>query len=119
MAHILLIEDYPSLQKLYSEVLATDGHTIDTTNTAEDGLKLATKNHYDLILLDLLLPKTGGIDFLRTYDVSKHQKTKVIIISNIYSPEILNQALELGASHYILKADVTPTQLAKTVRETL
>lgn len=119
MAKLLLIEDYPSLLKIYTEVLELEDHTVDQATTAEAGLKMAQTTTYDLILLDLLLPKTGGIDFLRTFDALHHPETKVIIISNIYSPEILNQALELGASHYVLKADITPQQLAKTVQDTL
>lgn len=119
MAKILLVEDYPSIQKIYAEVLERDKHIVDLSSTAEDGLELTKKTTYDIILLDLLLPRDDGIDFLRAFDAKSHPETKVIIISNIYSPDFLSQALELGASHYVIKSDITPIQLAKTVQETL
>lgn len=119
MASILLIEDYPSLQKIYVETLTSDGHDVELASNGEEGLVKALTGKFDLVLLDLLMPKMGGIDFLKAFDANIHTDTQVIVISNIFSTEILNEALSLGASQYLLKSDITPKQLQKLVAETL
>ncbi len=119
MANILLIEDYPSLQKIYNTVLEKEGHKVLIASDGNEGLNLAKKNEIDLILLDLLMPDMGGIEFLEAYNLKDHPKVKLIILTNIYTPELLNRAMELGASNYLVKADITPQKMAKMVKETL
>ena len=119
MSHILLLEDYESLRKIYNETLKAEGYTVKLASSGKEGLKLAQTDEFDLILLDLLMPDMGGIDFLEAYDLKKHPGTKVIVLSNVYSPELLNQALVLGASQYLLKSDVTPKSLLEVVSQTL
>lgn len=119
MATILLIEDYPSLQKLYNAVLEKEGHKVLIAADGNEGLSLTKKNEIDLILLDLLMPDMGGIEFLEAYNLREHPTVKLIILTNIYTPELLNRAMELGASNYLVKADITPQKMAKMVKETL
>lgn len=119
MAHILLIEDYPSLQKIYQATLEAANHTVYLADDVKEGLEIARSKQVDLILLDLLLPHAGGLDFLKSYNIKKHSGTKVIILSNIFSTDLLNQALALGASHYFLKTDMNPKKLSEVVDQTL
>lgn len=119
MANILLIEDYPSLQKVYHTVLEKNGHTVHVATDGKQGLHLANQHPIDLILLDLLMPRVGGVDFLEAYDLKKHPSVKLIILSNVFTNQLLNQVLELGASNYLVKADVTPQILVKVVNDTL
>jgi DNA-binding NtrC family response regulator len=119
MAKVLLIEDYLSLQEIYKETLELDGHKVSVAVNAEEALELAKNNQFDIILLDLLLQQSLGIDFLAAFDVKKHPETQVIIISNLFTNAILNKALELGAKHYLMKSEITPDELASVVRETL
>ena len=119
MASILLIEDYPSLQKVYSTVLEKAGHTVYAVPDGKQGLVLANQHQIDLILLDLLMPVVGGVEFLETYNLKNHPSVKLIILTNVFTNELLNQVLELGASNYLIKADITPQVLIKTVDDTL
>jgi DNA-binding NtrC family response regulator len=119
MAKILLVEDYISLQEIYRETLELDGHTVTSAVNAEEALELAKNTEFDIILLDLLLQQSLGIDFLTDFDVKSHPNTQVIIISNMFTNAILNKALELGAKHYLMKSEITPAELATVVRETL
>lgn len=119
MAHILLIEDYPSLQTIYKETLEAENHTVYLAADGDEGLKIANTKQVDIILLDLLLKQTWGLDFLEKYGMANKPATRVIIMSNLFSQELLNKALALGASHYLIKSDVTPKQLAKIINETL
>lgn len=119
MAKVLLIEDYPSLQKIYKEALEQDGHTVSIADNTADGLKIALSKETDIILLDLLLQQSHGLDFLVGYGPKKHPHTRIIIISNLFTTELLNQAMELGATHYLVKSEVAPAQLVKIVHDTL
>ena len=119
MANILLIEDYPSLQKIYTTVLESRGHRVYVASDGNQGLLLANQHKIDLILLDLLMPNAGGFEFLEAYDLKKHPSVKLIILTNVYKTELLNRALELGASNYIIKADITPDKMATMVDQTL
>ncbi len=119
MANILLIEDYPSLQKIYKTVLEEAGHTVLVASDGNEGLIVANQNKIDLILLDLLMPNKDGFDFLGAYKLRDRPSVKLIILTNVYTPEFLNHALELGASNYLVKADITPQKMLKVVNETL
>ena len=119
MACILLIEDYPSLQKIYKTVLEEKGHTVLVASDGNEGLIAASQNEIDLILLDLLMPNKDGFDFLGEYKLKDHPSVKLIILTNVYTPEFLNRALELGANNYLVKADITPQKMVKVVNETL
>ena len=119
MSNILLIEDYMSLRNIYHKTLLAEKHTVYVAKDGNEGLEIAKSKKVDLIILDMLMPDLGGLEFLKAYDPKKHPETKLIVLSNIFSADLLNKTLELGASHYLLKADVTPTQLAEIVRQTL
>ncbi len=119
MANILLIEDYPSLQKIYQTVLEKEGHTVLIAPDGNEGLLVANQNKIDLILLDLLMPNADGFEFLEAYKLKQHPSVKLIILTNVYTPELMNRALGLGASNYLVKADITPQKMVKMVNETL
>jgi two-component system copper resistance phosphate regulon response regulator CusR len=119
MASILLIEDYPSLQTIYSTALEEAGHIVHIASDGKQGLLLANQYKIDLILLDLLMPNAGGIKFLEEYDLKSHPVVKLIILTNVFTNELLNRALELGASNYLIKSDITPQKMTKMVAETL
>lgn len=119
MAKILLVEDYPSLQQIYKETLELDGHIVYVAANIDDALKVTQNTQVDIILLDLLLQQTWGLDLLKSFDPKEHPATKIIIISNLYTNKILNDALKLGAIHYLIKSDITPQKLIEVVRDTL
>ncbi|HSX30091.1 MAG TPA: response regulator [Candidatus Saccharimonadales bacterium] len=119
MATILLVEDYPSLQKIYRTVLEKEGHTVVVASDGNEGLVEATKHKIDLILLDLLMPNADGFTFLETYKLAEHPTVKLIVLTNAYTPELLNRAMQLGVNNYLLKTDITPEKMVTMVTETL
>ena len=62
---ILHVEDTPEVSKIFSEVLETSGYDFDSILDGRVGLELAVNKDYDLILLDMCMPKYSGMDFLR------------------------------------------------------
>lgn len=119
MPKILIIEDYQSLLKIYHDEFERHKFDVKLAMNGEEGIRLAQAEDFDVILLDLLMPQADGFDFLQTYTAGKHNQAKVIILSNVYSPDYVNRALSLGASQYLLKADITPQHIREIVEQSL
>lgn len=119
MAHILIVEDYPNIQQVYQTILESRGHEVVVATDGDEALQQTAKQQPDIILLDLLMAKVGGLEFLQRYKIADHPGTKVIVLSNLSSPELAQEAKQLGAAKYLLKASVTPEALLEEVEQTL
>jgi CheY-like chemotaxis protein len=105
MTHILIVEDYPNLQLVYKTALEAEGYEVWQAADGEAALVIAQEHEPDLILLDLLLPREGGLEFLREFDTKQHPRVKVVVFSNMASPELYAEAKQLGATQYLIKAN--------------
>jgi CheY-like chemotaxis protein len=120
MAKILVVEDDQRLKLTYDILLEKEGHKVEHASDGEAALDKLESFKPDLILLDLHMPKMDGIEFLRRANISEHYPdVKVIVFSNMEQPDQLEQSYKYGASRYILKASVSPKQLADLVSNTL
>lgn len=119
MARVLIVEDYPNLQSLYRTALENDNNEVLVAKDGAEALAIANQSEPDAILLDLLLPKEGGLEFLRKFDHEKYSHVKIIVFSNMESPELIEEAKQLGASQYLLKAKYTPKEIAEVVKKAL
>lgn len=119
-AKILIVEDEQSLNEAYQMVLESEGYDIHAAYDGEQALKITEELEPDLILLDLRMPKVGGIEFLKRYEASsKHPDVKIIIFSNLDTQKEIEEAYKLGAQKYILKAWASPKELVRMVEEIL
>lgn len=115
MTKVLIIEDNETLNEAYKIILERDGHDVTTAFNGEEGLEKLKDVYPDLILLDMLMPKMDGLEFLRHFSTSKYPKTQIIILSNLNEDEQVEEARKLGAHRYILKANTSPKELAVKV----
>jgi len=113
MRKILIVEDEDVLRESYKIVISTEPYEVDVAKNGQDALEKCAEKTYDLILLDLMMPVLDGLGFLERF---KNTKTKVIVLSNLSSGEILEKALKLGAETNIVKATVSPKELLTKVR---
>jgi CheY-like chemotaxis protein len=116
MADILIVEDNESLNDVYKLILRKAGYNVKTAFNGVEALKIVDKFNPDLILLDMLMPEMGGLAFLKKFNPPKNKKIKIIILSNLDEDENIRDALRQGASEYILKASLTPTELINRVK---
>lgn len=117
---ILIIEDDPLLLKMYKTKLETEGFQVLTADEGESGLKLALTQKVDFVLLDIMMPKMSGIDFLTSLRQNPQGKNlPVLVFSNLIDEEKLQKAKALGVKEYLIKADLTPTQVVAKVRQYL
>jgi DNA-binding response OmpR family regulator len=96
------------------------GYSVETAENGRLGLELAEKMRPDIILLDLMMPEMNGDEMLVLLRKTAWGKdTKVIILTNMGEQEIPGAVKRLGVSGIILKADMTPRQVAEVVSKQL
>lgn len=100
--NILIIEDEYSLADAIAETLKNEKFNVDIETNGEDGENEALTENYDLILLDVMLPKKNGFDILRTLGQAKI-KTPIIMLTAKSEIEDKLNGLENGADDYITK----------------
>jgi len=120
MAKVLVVEDDLRLKMTYDILLKKEGHTVERAINGEEALEKLASFKPDLILLDLMMPKMTGIEFLEAARVPEnYPNTKIIIFSNMSVPSEVEKAFTLGATKYMLKSSTSPKQLAALVEQTL
>lgn len=99
---ILIVEDEEKLAELVADRLKKDRYTVDISNDGEDGLYNALSGMYDLIILDIMLPKKDGIEILR--EIRKENKeVKVIMLTAKAQLEDRLLGFGTGANDYVPK----------------
>ncbi len=99
---ILLIEDDNKISEYLGQGLKESGYTVDISMDGEDGLLFLTRNNYDLIILDLMLPKLDGLA-LMTKIRNSGSKVPVLILSAKRSVDDRIKGLQLGGDDYLTK----------------
>ena len=100
---VLVVEDHAGLARNVARALRESaGYAVDIALDGEDGLFLIETNPYDLILLDLMLPKLDGLGVLRAVR-KKSIKTPVMILTSRDDKETTVSLLDAGADDYLTK----------------
>ena len=100
--------------------LVLEGFGVLEANNGEEGLAVALERHPDLILLDILMPKMGGLAMLKKLREDEWGKTaRVIILTNYDDVEKIADALGNRVFEYYLKADTPLDELIRKVKENL
>jgi DNA-binding response OmpR family regulator len=100
---VLIVEDEARLARNVASVLReAASFAVDIASDGEDGLHLARTNPYDLVILDLMLPKLGGLDVLSTLR-SEGGRVPVLVLTAKDSSEDIVQGLDLGSDDYLTK----------------
>lgn len=120
MKKILIIDDETIVQKSLSSQFDRKLVTVITAANGADGLKLALKEHPDLILLDLVMPKMDGMTMLTKLRADKWgKKAQVIILTNLSDAERVAQAVEKGTYEYLVKVDWNVMDVVKKCKKYL
>ncbi len=110
---VLLIEDDANTQALYSEVLQRAGFEVKLSSDGEEGLADARRGGFNLILLDIMLPKLDGLGVLTGLKAQGPPVPNgpIIILTNLSDDVLSKQTTELGAKGYLIKSDVHMSDL--------
>ena len=119
-AKIAIIEDDLAISQMYRIKFESEGYQVDTAENGKVGLELAESLKPDIILLDLMMPEMNGDEMLAKLRKTTWGKSiKVVILTNMGEQEIPEAVKKLDVAAVILKADMTPRQVAELVKKLL
>ncbi|HEU4914891.1 MAG TPA: response regulator [Candidatus Saccharimonadales bacterium] len=117
---IAIIEDDQAISQMYRIKFEAEGYTVETADNGQLGLELVEKMRPNIVLLDLMMPVMTGEEALAKLRAAEWGKgIKVIILTNKGEQEIPDEVKEMGVTAIILKADMTPRQVAELVKAKL
>ena len=113
---VLAVDDDPQALRYVRDALASAGYTPVVTGDPEEALRLVGEEKPDLVLLDLMLPGTDGIELMK--DILGAGDVPVIFVSAYGRDELIARAFDMGAVDYVVKP-FSPTELAARIRAAL
>ncbi len=119
---ILVVEDEKFLLDLYADILTEAGFQVDKAADGEQGYNAMHQGGYDLILLDIMLPKMDGLKIMEKLAQETpplKPNGMVVVLSNLGQDTAIASAVALGARGYMIKSDYTPDQVITKVKSFL
>lgn len=119
---ILIIDDDKIFSKVLKDSLCNNWKDCIVMNTydGEEGLSVAKEEKPDLIISDLMMPKMGGIEFIKELKKERNIcETPILVSTQVPDMDKISEAIELGVKGYIIKADYTLKGIVKQVNDIL
>jgi len=118
---ILLVEDEQDAREIYLDILKSEGLIAVGTADGTEAIVELGKDKFDLVLLDIIMPKMDGIETLNQIksNPAKFGTPKVVMLSNIGGDIAIDKAMELGADGYMLKSETEPDDFVNIVKKYL
>lgn len=118
---VLIIDDDTYIRELYDELLKQEGYEVETAKDGEAGLQKIQAGGYDLVLLDIMLPKIDGHGILIKLKETPPQKPNgpIIILTNLANDPIIEDSVKLGAKASYIKSDHTPEEFLQMIKKHL
>src|SRR4030067_2057416 len=115
---ILVVEDDQFLRDLYDDLLREEGYDVELAADGQEGLDKILKGGYNLILLDIMLPKMDGLEILRQVRDKTPEKPNgpTVLLTNLGQDSIIKEGFNLGASGYLIKSAMNPDQVLSEVK---
>lgn len=113
----MVVEDDLFLRELYSDVLSGEGYKVETAVDGEDALAKMKVGGYDMVLLDIIMPKMDGLSVMKQMQSAPPLAPNkcVVFLTNLDKDEEIRTALQLGQG-YLIKSQITPGSLAEEVK---
>ncbi|MEK7706729.1 MAG: response regulator, partial [Verrucomicrobiota bacterium] len=120
MKKILIIEDDQIVANIYRNKFSVEGYKVEIALDGEVGRELIKSFRPDVIVLDLMLPKITGLELMKEIRAEPDfEKVPVIVFSNTYLTNMVQEAWKAGATKCLSKANCTPKQVLEVVRSAL
>lgn len=115
---IIVVDDDLYIRELYEEVLKDEKYEVDTAADGQEALDKIQKGGYDLILLDIMMPKVDGFGIMDNLKQNPPQTPNgpIVLLTNLDHEPLINEAMEKGATAFLIKADITPEDLIEKVK---
>ena len=120
MRNILIVEDDPIVLFIYKGKFQSAGFSVSVAMDGDKAVETLKSQAFDIVLLDLMLPKKTGIEILKIIRADASlANLPVIVFTNAYFPEMIRQAIKAGANECLLKAEHTPKSVIKIIQDYL
>ncbi len=120
MKKVLIIEDDQVIANIYRNKFAVEGYQVEVAYDGESGLKIMRTFKPDIMLLDLVLPKMSGVDFIiNVRSEADFARVPIIVFSNTYLTNMIQEAWKAGANKCLSKTNCTPKDVLDIVRQTI
>jgi CheY-like chemotaxis protein len=116
LPNIMIVEDDPAIREVYVIKFELEGYDVRGAENGQKALELLEAFKPDIILLDMMMPVMGGLDFMRHYH-KRQAQAEVIVFSNMSAPNQVKDALALGALDYWIKSDYTPQLVVQRIMQ--
>lgn len=114
---ILVVEDETFLRDIYTNTLQEEGYFVASAVDGEEALKKMKEKTWDLVLLDIRLPKLSGFDVMeKLKNDSTYKPSPTVFLTNIYDESQIKNALNSFVSGYLIKTQITPADLINEVK---
>jgi DNA-binding response OmpR family regulator len=117
MKRILIVDDEPNVRLNYRITLELEGYQVDETGLSTEALKKVKVDKFDLVILDMRMPRMGGLDLLAAMRAQRVMTPAIIITAFSDVPNAV-RAIQLGASDFLQKP-LRPEDLRRVVHEVL
>ena len=114
---VLVIEDDQFVRDIYVDILKERHFMVDVAADGQEGLTKLLQGGYDIVLLDIMMPKMNGIQVLTELKKArpKPKLGPIIVLTNLAHDPVLKEAIDLGAHFYLIKSDLTPDEFGERV----
>jgi CheY-like chemotaxis protein len=120
MKKILIIEDDPIVGRIYQSRLEKESYEVEIATDGQTGYYQIHDMQPDAVLLDLMLPKMNGIDILKKIrSHTQFQKIPIVVFTNAYVPNMIQEAFQAGATQVFNKATLTPRQVVDALQTSM
>src|SRR4051812_34116818 len=120
MKKILIVEDDQIVANIYRNKFSLEGFEVEVANNGPTGLELAPLFRPDAVILDLMLPQMTGVEFMKKIRALEgFSELPVIVFSNTYLTNMVQEAWKAGATKCLSKANCTPKQVIEVLKTTL
>lgn len=118
---VIVIDDDLYIRELYEEVLKGEGYDVDTAVNGQDALDKLSQGGYNLILMDIMMPKIDGLGVMDALKASPPSipNGPILMLTNLDHEPLIQDALTKGAEAFLIKADITPEDLINQVKKYL
>lgn len=116
---LILIEQEPALQEMYVNILKPLGFECKCVGDGDFVYAELIKTKCKLMILDLMLPAIDGLEIIKTVRETFNLDFPIIVLTNLTSEKIVDEAYLVGADDYLVKTDITPEELIYSVKTLL
>lgn len=115
---VLIIEDEEKMVRILESRIARGGFNIEVARNGQEALDFCLKQKPDFVLLDLLLPRLSGMDFLRQIrKIYDEDKLPILVLTNLVDDRLMREARELGTINYFVKSNIKLADIVEIIEK--